>query len=166
MNKDTTTTPRTGRRWMIAAALVAAIGATGAAGASMAADGGFGHMHKRGHHGPVDAATAAKHIDKIINKVVPDATEQQKARLTEIAKAAFADMMPVRAQLRDAHKRAHELLMAPVVDRVALESLRAEQMARMDALSKRMLAAVTDAADILTPEQRTRFHDHMKKRMH
>lgn len=165
MNIDTTKKPRTGRRWMIAAALVAAIGATGAAGASMAAE-GFGHMHKRGHHGPVDAATAAKHIDKIIDKVVPDATAQQKARLTEIAKSAFADMMPVRAQLRDAHKRAHELLMAPVVDRLALESLRAEQMARMDALSKRMLAAVTDAADILTPEQRTRFHEHMKKRMH
>lgn len=164
MNEHTTK-PRSGRRWIIAAALVAAIGATGAAGASMAAE-GFGGMHGRGHHGPVDAATAAKHVDKMIEKIAPDATAQQKARLADIAKAAFADMQPMHAQLREAHKRAHELLMAPVIDRVALESLRAEQMGRMDAMSKRMLAAVTDAADILTPEQRARFAEHMKRRMH
>lgn len=164
-HEETTTKPRSGRRWMIAAALVAAIGATGAAGVSMAAE-GFGGMHGRGHHGPVDAATAAKHIDKMIGKIAPDATAQQKARLAEIAKSAFTDLQPMHAQLRDAHKRAHELLMAPVVDRVALESLRAEQIGRMDAMSKRMLTAVTEAADILTPEQRTRFAAHMKKRMH
>lgn len=164
MNEHTNT-PRRARRWIIAATLVAAIGATGAAGASMAAE-GFGAMHGRGHHGPVDAATAARHIDKMIAKIAPDATEQQKARLAEIAKSAFADMQPMHAQLREAHKHAYALLMAPVIDRVALEALRAEQMNRMDALSKRMLAAVADAADILTPEQRARFAEHMKKRMH
>lgn len=156
--------PGKARRWIMAAALAVAVGATGVAAAGGA--GGPHGMHGRGHHGPVDAATMAKHIDKMIERVAPDATAQQKARLAEIAKSAHADIAPVRAQLREGHKKAHELLMQPVVDRVALESLRAENMQRMDALSKRLLSAVADAADILTPEQRGRFHKMMKKRMH
>ena len=156
--------PRSGRRWIIAAALVAAIGAAGVAGA--AGFGGHGGMH--GHRGghQMDPAKAAKHIEMMIDKIAPDATAQQKARLNEIAKSAFADLHPVHAQLRDAHKRVHELLMQPVVDRMALEAIRAEQVQRVDAVSKRLLTAVADAAEILTPEQRVRFAEHMKKRMH
>ena len=154
----------TARRWMLAAAVVAALGAPGIAGASIAAD-AVGGMHG-GHHYAMNPADAAKHIDKMIDKIAPDATPQQKARLTEIAKSAFADLHPVHAQLRDAHKRAHDLLMQPVIDRVALEALRAEQVQRFDAISKRALTAVEDASDILTPEQRARFAEHMQKRHH
>ncbi|MES2319920.1 MAG: Spy/CpxP family protein refolding chaperone [Pseudomonadota bacterium] len=149
------------RRWLLAAALVAAVGATGLAGASYAGEG----MHGGRHHA-MDPAKAAKHIEMMIAKIAPDATAPQKARLTEIAKSAFADLQPVRAQLRDAHKRVHELLMQPVVDKVALEALRVEQVQRIDAVSKRLMTAVTDAADILTPEQRARFAEHVQKRMH
>ena len=149
---------------MLVAAVVAALGTTGVAGASMAGD-AFGDMHGGGRHA-IDPASAAKHIDQMIEKIAPDATAQQKARLAEIAKSAFADLQPVHAQLRDAHKRAHDLLMQPVIDRVALEALRAEQVQRLDAISKRLLSAVEDAADILTPEQRARFAEHMQKRHH
>lgn len=152
------------RRWMIAAALVAAVGATGLAGASIAGE-GHGGMHGHGRHHKMDPANAAKHIDKMIARIAPDATAQQKARLTEIAKSAFDDLLPAHAQQRAAHKRAHELLTQPVLDKAALEALRVEQVQRVDAISKRVLAAVTEAAEILTPEQRVRFAAHMKKRM-
>lgn len=167
MNENTTeqtAVPRKSlaRRWILAAVVVAAVGGTGLAAAS-----GLGmHGHGRGHHGPVDAATAAKHIDKMIARILPDGTAVQKARLSEIAKSAFADLQPAKAQLREAHQRAHALLMAPAIDRVALEQLRAEQITRMDAISKRLLSAVQDAAEVLTPEQRVRFAEHMKQRMH
>jgi len=164
-NTDTPAVPKrsSGRRWILAAALVAAVGATGMAGASFAGE-GMGGMH--GRHHAMDPASAAKHIDKMIEKIAPDATPQQKAHLAEIAKSAFADLTPLHAQLRDAHQRAHELLMQPVIDRAALEALRAEQIQRVDAASKRVLQAVEDAADILTPEQRARFAEHMQKRHH
>ncbi|MES2898341.1 MAG: Spy/CpxP family protein refolding chaperone [Pseudomonadota bacterium] len=162
---STPTKKRFGRRWILAAVLTVAVGASGAAAAI--AGGGFGMHHGgMGHHGKIDPANAAKHIDKMVEHILADGTPQQKARLSEIAKAAFADLMPVHAQFRDAHKRAHELLMAPSIDRVALEALRAEQMQRADAMSKRVLAAVADAAEVLTPAQRVRFAEHMKKRMH
>ncbi len=155
-----------GRRWIFAAALVAAVGATGLAGASYADD-NFGGMHgMHGGHHAMDPASMAKHIDHMIAKVAPDATPQQKARLTEIAQSAFNDLKPMHKQFGEAHKRAHDLLMQPVIDRAALEALRVEQMQRADAVSKRILAAVEDAADILTPEQRARFAEHMQKRMH
>lgn len=167
MNENTTEhtavpKPRSARRWILGAVLLGAVAVTGFAGAR-----GFNmHGHGHGHHGPVDAATAAKHIDKMVAHILPDGTAVQKARLAEIAKAAFADLQPAKAQFREAHGRAHALLMAPTIDRVALEQLRAEQITRMDAISKRLLAAVQDAAEVLTPEQRVRFADMMKKRMH
>ena len=162
-NTNTPQKKRIGRRWIIVAVLTLAVGASGAAGAMA---GGFGFHHGPAHHGKMDPANAAKHIDKMVERVIPDGTPQQKARLAEIGKSAFADLMPIHAQFRGAHKQLHELLMAPAIDRVALESLRVEQMQRADAMSRRMLAAVADASEVLTPEQRVRFAEHMKKRMH
>ena len=173
MHSNTTTTttsvpaPRRAKRWIVASILTAVVAVTGLAGANAAADGhgrGFGG-HGR-HHGPMDAASAAKHIDKLVERVAGDGTPQQKARLAEIAKSAFADLQGTHAEFRAAHARVHTLLMQPAIDRVALEQLRAEQIARMDKVSKRLLTAVEDAAEVLTPEQRVRFHELMKKRMH
>ncbi|UUZ56991.1 hypothetical protein LP419_20025 [Massilia sp. H-1] len=56
--------------------------------------------------------------------------------------------------------------MAPAIDRVALEKVRADQMQIADALSKRVLTAVEDAAEVLTPEQRLRFQKHLQSRGH
>jgi protein CpxP len=53
-----------------------------------------------------------------------------------------------------------------VAARAALEQLRAAQIVELDAASKRMLGAVEDAADLLTPDQRQRFHAMMRKRVH
>jgi protein CpxP len=52
-----------------------------------------------------------------------------------------------------------------VIDRAALEQLRAEQMGRMDLMSRRMLSAMEDAADVLTPEQRAKFAEHLRAHM-
>ena len=167
MNQHNNSNPKRSlaRRAIRAAALVAALGATAFAGASFAGEGMHGR-HGGAHPMAMDPAKAAKHIEKMIARIAPDATAQQKARLTEIATSAFADLQPMRGQMRDAHQRVHELLRQPVIDRAALEALRVEQVQRVDALSKRMLTAVTDAADILTPEQRARFAEHLQKRMH
>lgn len=162
---------RTARRWLIAAAIAGAVAATGFASASMAGERGMMGMHGHGMgrglgHGPVDAATASKHIDKMVERIVGDGTAQQKARLAEIAKSCYADLQGTHAEFAAAHEKVHQLLMQTAIDRVALEQIRVEQIARMDKISKRMLTAVEDAAEVLTPEQRLRFAEHLKRRMH
>jgi Spy/CpxP family protein refolding chaperone len=156
-------TPRSGRRWLIAAALAVAVGATGA---SFANSGSGLPGHGRAGHMAMDPAAMDAHIDKMVAQFAADASPDQQARVAAIAKAAMADLRPEHAQFRQAHARAHELLMAPVIDRVALEQLRVAQMQRMDFISRRILTAVEDASDVLTPEQRAKFSEHLRARMH
>ena len=160
------TATRSKRRWLVAAALTVAAGAAGVSLAN-ALPALPGH---HGHHGhaalmAMDPAQMDAHIDKMIDQFAADATPDQKARVAAITKAAVADLRPTHEQFRQAHAQAHALLTAPVIDRLALERLRAEQMQRMDLMSRRMLTAVEDAADVLTPEQRARFAEHLKAHM-
>ena len=62
-----------------------------------------------------------------------------------------------------ARKRAVELLAEPTVDRAAIEALRAEQVARADAASKRLARALGDAAEVLTPEQRKQLAERIEE---
>jgi Spy/CpxP family protein refolding chaperone len=165
-NEAAAPAPRS-RRWLIAGALVLAVGAAGAAGASFA-NGGLDLPGHRGHARPMAMSPAAMeaHIDKMVEQFAADASPDQKARLSAIAKAALADLRPAHEQFRQAHARLHELLTAPVIDRAALEQLRAAQMQRLDFISRRILAAVEDAADVLTPEQRVKFGEHLGAHMH
>jgi Spy/CpxP family protein refolding chaperone len=158
-----------GRRWMLAGALVVTAGVAGLGGAAVAENGQMLHvMHGMPGHGDMmssDPAAMAAHLDKMIATMVPDATPEQKAKLLAIAKSVHADFGAVHAQFGQAHKRAHEILLQPVVDRAALETLRVEQMQQIDVVSKRIVTALADAAEVMTPEQRVRFGEQMQMQM-
>jgi hypothetical protein len=51
---------------------------------------------------------------------------------------------------------------AASIDRNALEQLRSEQMRLAESISRRMLAQMADAAEVLTPAQRTKLAERMK----
>ena len=93
-----------------------------------------------------------------------DATPEQTQKLTSIAQAAAKDLAPVRDKLMSARQRGMTLLSAPQIDRQALEQLRVEQIAMMDSNSKRMMQALAETAEVLTPAQRQKLAEHMKKR--
>jgi Spy/CpxP family protein refolding chaperone len=149
------------RRWTIAAVLAVAVGT-----ACVSYANGVPAVH--GHHGhtAMNPAAMKAHIDKMIEQCAADASADQKARLTAIADATVADLRPVHEQFREGHARAHALLTAPAIDRAALERLRAEQMQRMDLMSRRVLAAVEDGAELLTPEQRAACAGRLGTLMH
>ena len=158
-----------GRGWMLAGALVVTAGVAGLAGVAVAENGSMIHvMHGMPGHGGMmggDPAAMAAHLDKMIATMVPDATPEQKARLLAIAKSVHTDIGAVHAEFGQAHKRAHDILLQPLVDRAALETLRVEQMRQMDIVSKRVVTALADAAEVMTPEQRVRFGEHMHQHM-
>jgi Spy/CpxP family protein refolding chaperone len=118
--------------------------------------GGWGHHRMHGEVTPERAKEHAAHmVDRFARRI--DATAEQKQKLTTIATALAADMQPMHQRMHEARKRAIELLRQPAVDRAAVEAFRAEQIAAADAASKRLTQALTDAADVLTPEQRTKI---------
>jgi periplasmic protein CpxP/Spy len=115
----------------------------------------------RGERGDA-AGMIERRIDHMIKAI--NGTPEQKAKLTSIAQAAMADMKPLREQHMTARKRGIELLAAPTIDRGALEQLRIQQMQVADSMSRRMLAQMSDAAEVLTPAQRVQLAEKMKSR--
>jgi protein CpxP len=145
---------------LLVVALVAAL--AGAAAAHFAGHrwhhGPFGHGF---HHEEMSATDVQTHVDRMVEHFArhANATPDQQTKLAAIAKAAATDLLPLHQQFFEAHKKASELLRQPTIDRAAIETLRAEQIARADAASKRLAKALADAAEVLTPQQRMQLLD-------
>lgn len=106
--------------------------------------------------GPMDPAEVDRRVERMTDQLAGEvnATPQQREKLTAIAKSAARDVLPMRDTVRQAHLRARDLLAETSIDRAAIEKLRSEQIANFDTISKRLTAALADAAEVLTPEQR------------
>jgi Spy/CpxP family protein refolding chaperone len=138
---------------------------------ALAAGGGalvFAHSGGQGHgvaHG-MGMGNMSEHFQAHVKHVLAevDATPDQQARVNEIIKAAAGDLEMLHAQHRGSLAELHQLLTAPAIDRARLEQLRAQHIAAMDAASQRCSTALADAAEVLTPEQRTKLGEKMKER--
>jgi protein CpxP len=106
------------------------------------------------HHGPGAEAMEMhlEHVQAMLTKV--GASDAQKTQIDGIFKAAMTDMQAAHEQHFGALKQVHELLLAPTVDRAKIEEVRAQQIRAIDTESQRLITALDDAADVLTPEQR------------
>jgi len=170
-NTQPVSTPsrRRDRRWALAGAAAALIGAMSIVGISHADDAPHeGHraydlsndMHR---NGPKDPATADKHIDRMIERMLPDGTPEQKTKVRAIAKAAMNDLRPLHEQHRAAREQVAKVLSQPTIDRAALEKARARESQLAEQMSKRKTQALADAAEVLTPEQRAKAAERFKK---
>src|SRR5262249_36552973 len=144
--------------------IVALAGALVGAFATTSFSQGFGppwHMTVRGPIGPLTVEQLVHRADRPARHVAIeiDATPDQQAKLQAIVKSAVTDLAPMRDKVRATHQKVRALLTAPAVDRAAIEALRAEQLATMDGVSKRLAQAVGDAAEVLTPDQRRKLGD-------
>jgi periplasmic protein CpxP/Spy len=150
MSESTPTSSNSKRNVFKAFAAVAALGFVGKAAAH--------GMPGRGD----PAAMAERRVDHLI-KIV-NGSPEQKTKLLALAQAAMADMKPMREQLMAARKRGMDLLSAASIDRGAIEKLRSESTQLMDGISRRMSTHMMDAAEVLTPAQRSIVAEKMKQR--
>src|SRR5262245_4444398 len=148
---------------MVAVALVA--GLTGSM-LSTAFGQGPGWQHISWHRGgmfggPLSPAQIDDRIERMTKHMAIelDATTDQQVKIANIAKAAVADLRPLREKAVAARSQAVALLTAPTIDRSAVERLRAEQIALAETASKRIAQALADAAEVLNPEQRKKVAD-------
>ncbi|MDX2287345.1 MAG: Spy/CpxP family protein refolding chaperone [Hyphomicrobiaceae bacterium] len=159
--------PSRRRSALILAAAILAGGVIGGFATTALSQGPFGHgfghhggWHKVGFfmapHSIEDAQDRAQRMARHL-AVEVDATPEQTDKLIVIAKGLAADVFPLRKSMQDARTRGLDLMTSPAIDRGAIEALRAEQMDKADALTKRLAGALADAADVLNAEQRTKL---------
>lgn len=139
------------------------------AGKSHACESGFGH-----HGGPqafmsdkpLDVEQVNKFADKRMQHMLKEvkASDEQKAKASEIVKASIAKGAPLADKLRDNHVQLRKLMSAASIDKAAIETLRAEQIKLADEASKLMTQTMQDVAEVLTPEQRAKLAEKMEKR--
>lgn len=148
------------RRWTVAGAALAATAAIAWHGRAHAQ---FGH---RGGWHSADPATMGRKLDAMVAWALSDidATPEQRDRISTIAKAAANDLAPMREAHKQARRDSVQLLAAPTIDRARLETLRLQQMQLGDTVSRRILQALADAAEVLNPEQRSRLAERWAQR--
>ena len=133
---------------------------------------GWGGLHRmcgghRGFHGGFHAmnpAAAKEHLEVATKWALRDidASEEQQESVSAIAAGAVDDLFRLQARHKENREAFHAQLEGAVIDRAALEQLRQSEIALADEASKRLVQALADVGDVLTPEQRQalmeRFH--------
>lgn len=157
-----------GMRVLLILTIVLLSGLSGAVAARAFGNGfgpGFWHhgWHRGGMMRPLDPVEVEERADRIIRHVAIeiDATADQQDKLRAVAKAAVKDLIPVHQRAQAARLRARELLTQTDINRADIEKFRTEQVALFDSASKRLTQALTDAAEILTPEQRRQISERL-----
>jgi len=108
-------------------------------------------------------------LEKLISRGVRhaaieiDATPEQQEKIIRLATAVAKDMRSKREEFRTAGRKIHDLLLAPKIDREALEAIRAERLAETDKISKELMTALAEVAETLTLEQRKVVQERMEQ---
>lgn len=115
------------------------------------------------HHAPMTADDINAHVDMFLQHVYTEtgATDAQKARIEPLVRQTLTDLLPLHQHVQDFHSQLLQALSADQVDRVALETLRAQHMQAADAASQRITQAIGDIAEVLTPAQRKALAAHV-----
>jgi periplasmic protein CpxP/Spy len=104
---------------------------------------------------------AEEHIDDVVDWL--DGTDAQKAQIKQVVDTAIPDMMAFREEHRALRSEFQKELTANTINPDALESLRARALKMVDAATARGLRALTDVANVLTPDQRQKAVSKWKK---
>ena len=107
-------------------------------------------------HGRFDPARIGDRIDRRVDRVLRrvDATQEQRDKVAVIFKGALGDVSALGVKPWETREKFMNLLRADTIDPAAFEALRAEQIGAADAASKRVVQAMVEAAQVLTPQQR------------
>ena len=130
----------------IAGALALAIG-----GMTLSTTAYSGHKGKDGKAG----SSVEQKIDLMLDKV--EATDDQRSRVQAIVKDAVAELKKDKQSQGNAWQDFAAALTKGSIDRDALEALRRNKVEAADRKSQLMLAALTAAAEVLTPDQRAKL---------
>jgi protein CpxP len=93
-----------------------------------------------------------------------DATTEQRKKITAIAERAADDLFDLREKHRANVKQIGDALAAATVDRAKIEMLRSQEIELANAKSQRVTAALIEAAEVLTSDQRATLAKRIESR--
>lgn len=147
----------------VGAAMAALIGVGALTAHSAGGDGegrgGWGMHRMMGDHGKGGHDRGGRFMENRLGDILKDAgaSQEQADKIKTLLQQARTDMEPLRDGMRGSRDEMVALLKAPTVDAAAVEKLRADRIAAMDEASKKAVASVIEAANVLTPEQRAKL---------
>lgn len=104
---------------------------------------------------------AAFATDFVLSRV--DASDDQREQIKTIVGNSIEDLFPFVDQHEINREAFVTALSNPTIDREALEQLRKNGLEMADQVSTRLVAAIADAAEVLTPEQRNELIELARK---
>ena len=116
-------------------------------------------MHMMQGHGGMPFG--GRHLSHMLDEV--NATPAQREQIKQIADKAQTDLKALHEQGKSLHEQGLKLWAQPVLDATAAEKLRQQMLAQHDQVSKRLMQAMLDVGQVLTPEQRAKVADQMQK---
>jgi protein CpxP len=93
-----------------------------------------------------------------------DASAEQQDRVNAIVTGAVDDLFRLRERHQQNRDAFHQQLGGATIDRAALEEIRKSEMGVADEASKRLVQALADVSDVLTPEQRQALAERIHRR--
>ena len=121
--------------------------------------GGFWKAGCYQKHGMRDPGVMKERADFMVEYTLSriDATEEQRTQVKSVVKSAIEDLLPLRDEHQNNRKQMIEALINPDVDRAELDRIRSAEMDLVERGSQRIVSALADAAEALTPEQRVKL---------
>ena len=105
---------------------------------------------------------AARGVDRMLDGL--GVSDAQRAQIKQIVVGAATDLKAQHEAGRALHEQGMQIFAAPTVDAAAAEGLRQQMLAQHDQASKRVLQAMLDVSQVLTPQQRAKMAERMKQR--
>jgi periplasmic protein CpxP/Spy len=102
--------------------------------------------------------------DWILSRV--EASDEQHQQVKAIVQATVQDLAPMREQHHQNKQTMLQSLTQPTINRAALGDIRRAELQLAETASERIVAALADVAEVLTPEQRTRLAEFMSRWHH
>jgi Spy/CpxP family protein refolding chaperone len=124
-----------------------------------------GHGYCRARHvGSQDPAVVSERVvwttDRMLSRI--EASEVQRQQVHTVVQAAVSDLLQVRNQHQEYRQAWLHALGQSSIDREVLDDLRQAELQLADTASSRLVQAIADVADILTPAQRQELIEHLR----
>ena len=102
--------------------------------------------------------------DWLLSRV--EASDEQRQQVKAIVQATVQDLAPMREQHYQNKQTMLQALTQPTINRAVLGDIRRAELQLVETASERMIAALADVAEVLTPEQHTRLAEFMSRWHH